>query len=133
MKIFLDTSAMMAVLNSEDIFHSAAQKTWSKLLTEEFTICSNNYVLLECYVLLQSKFGLEAVRLFTNDVLPALEVDWIDEQIHNQALSAILAANRKKLSLVDCTSFESMRNLGITQVFSFDKHFQDQGFELVPK
>ncbi len=34
----------------------------------------------------------------------------------------------KKLSLVDCVSFETMRLLGVTTAFTLDKHFKEQGF-----
>jgi predicted nucleic acid-binding protein len=34
----------------------------------------------------------------------------------------------RDLSLVDCVSFEIMRDLGIATTFSFDDHFAQQGF-----
>jgi predicted nucleic acid-binding protein len=49
----------------------------------------------------------------------------------NSAISALLAAGRRKLSLVDCTSFEIMRSLGIKTVFAFDSHFVEQGFKII--
>lgn len=70
---------------------------------------SSNYVLLETTTLLQHRFGIEAVRLFESDILPVLEVHWIDDLLHKRTMSALLAANRRALSLVDCTSFEIMR------------------------
>jgi predicted nucleic acid-binding protein len=36
------------------------------------------------------------------------------------------------LSLVDCASFEVMRLHGIRKAFAFDKHFREQGYELIP-
>jgi predicted nucleic acid-binding protein len=46
--------------------------------------------------------------------------------------SALLAANRRLLSLVDCTSFQTMRLRGISRVFTFDHHFKEYGFEVQP-
>ena len=43
-----------------------------------------------------------------------------------------LAANRRKLSLVDCSAFETMLRLSIQAVFTFDKHFSEQGFDVIP-
>jgi predicted nucleic acid-binding protein len=40
----------------------------------------------------------------------------------------ILRSKSKTLSLVDCTSFVVMRQLGLNTAFAFDKHFQLQGF-----
>lgn len=42
--------------------------------------------------------------------------------------SAVLESDRRKLSLVDCISFEVMRS--IARVFCFDPHFAEQGFEI---
>ena len=39
-----------------------------------------------------------------------------------------MAASRRKLSLVDCVSFEVMRRGKLHQVFGFDPHFEEQGF-----
>jgi predicted nucleic acid-binding protein len=46
--------------------------------------------------------------------------------------SALLTANRRQLSLVDCVSFEMMRRLGIKTAFTYDRHFSEQGFECLP-
>jgi predicted nucleic acid-binding protein len=43
-----------------------------------------------------------------------------------------LTSARRRLSLVDCTSFEVMRRLGITSAFAIDRHFVEQGFEVLP-
>jgi predicted nucleic acid-binding protein len=43
----------------------------------------------------------------------------------------LLVANRRDLSLVDCTSFEVMRRNGLEVVFTFDPHFHEQGFQVI--
>lgn len=87
---------------------------------------------VETIALLQNRFGVEAVRLFHRDVVPGLEVSWVDEQIHLQAVGAMLVANRRHINLVDCTSFEIMRRLSIPSAFALDPHFSEQGFEVIP-
>jgi predicted nucleic acid-binding protein len=49
------------------------------------------------------------------------------------ATSRFLTAHRRGLSLVDCTTFEVMRNLGLTRAFTLDPHFAEQGFEVIPE
>lgn len=61
-----------------------------------------------------------------------VRVEWIDEILHNQAAGALVATDRRGLSLVDRTSFETMRRLGIRAAFTFDRHFRESGFETVP-
>ncbi len=133
MNIFIDTSAFLAVLNASDQFHPAAKQSWGQMLTSDSALFSSNYIILETTTLLQHRFGIEAVRLFESDILPILEIAWIDEPIHKQGMSALLVANRRNLSLVDCTSFEIMRQLGLDAAFTFDPHFSEQGFGIIPE
>ena len=51
---------------------------------------------------------------------------------HRGAVQALLAADRRGLSLVDCSSFLVMRRLGLKVAFAFDEDFGHQGFETVP-
>jgi predicted nucleic acid-binding protein len=80
----------------------------------------------------QRRTGLEGLRTFVADMLPVVQVIWVDEGIHRSAQHALLVASRRDLSLVDCVSFEAMRRRGVFTAFSFDKHFSEQGFQLVP-
>jgi predicted nucleic acid-binding protein len=66
------------------------------------------------------------------DMIPLANIEWVNAETHKSGLSALLAATRRKLSLVDCVSFEIMRTLGIKTVFAFDPHFAEQGFQCIP-
>ena len=133
MRVFIDTAAFLAVLNADDQFYPLARQTWDEILSSDSTLFSSNYVILETTALLQHRFGIDAVRLFESDIIPVVEIAWVDEIIHKQAMSALLAANRRNLSLVDCTSFEIIRQVGLDSVFTFDLHFHDQGFIMIPE
>ena len=88
--------------------------------------------MVETLAFLQNRLGIEAVRAFDDAATPLLRVLWVDEGVHRQAVSAILTAKRRRLSLVDCTSFVLMRRYGLDSAFAFDDHFQEQGFKAVP-
>lgn len=131
MSIFVDTSALYAVLDADDSNHKQAKDAWTDLLNEEKTLVCTNYVLVEMFALLQHRLGMKAVRAFEVDIMPVLQVEWIDETLHHAAVAALLAVARRHLSLVDCTSFEVMRRLGLTTAFAFDRHFGEQGFKSI--
>lgn len=131
MKIFIDTSAFYALLDRDDSNHSKAKKRWTDLLTSESVLVTSNYVLVECFALIQHRLGMEAVRGFQEDIIPLINIEFIDSGIHKAAVSALLASSRRKLSLVDCVSFETMRALGLKSVFAFDQHFKEQGFDTI--
>jgi len=93
---------------------------------------TNNYILVETFALLQSRLGLQAVRRFQEDVIPIIQVEFVTPDMHRAGTAALLSAGRRDLSLVDCVSFEVMRDLGIKVVFTFDSHFKEQGFDVIP-
>jgi uncharacterized protein len=132
MNIFVDTSAFLAFLNENDLYHKQAKLAWTGILSSESALFSSNYVILETTALLQNRFGIEAVRLFEDNILPVIELIWVDEAIHKIGMDILMAMNRRNLSLVDCTSFEIIRQAKLEQVFTFDLHFSEQGFIAVP-
>ena len=131
MSAFIDTSAFFAVLDADDANHPAAKAVWTRLLQDGTTLHTTSYVLVETYALLQNRIGMEAVRAFETEVLPVLNVVWVDKGLHRLGLHSLLTAMQRALSLVDCVSFEAMRHLSLRQVFCFDQHFADQGFSIL--
>jgi predicted nucleic acid-binding protein len=129
---FTDTSALYAVLDADDEFHARAGEAWVALLSEDATLVTTNYVLVETFALVQARLGMEAVRALSDQLLPAVRTVGATEEDHRGAVQALLAADRRDLSLVDCTSFLVMRRLGLRSVFTFDADFRNQGFEVVP-
>lgn len=132
MRVFIDTSAFFALLDKDDVNHKKVKKIWADILHPENILITNNYVIVESYALIQNRLGLEAVRGFQEDLIPLINIEWIDAETHKSGVSALLAASRRKLSLVDCVSFETMRILGIKTVFAFDPDFAEQGFKCIP-
>jgi len=130
--IYVDTSAFLALLNTDDPNHEPAMQTWESLIEEEQKLVCNNYVLVESIALIQRRVGLGAVSILHNDILPFIEMDWLDEILHNAIVKSVLKANRRQLSLVDNASFDTMKRYEIQTAFTFDGHFQEQGFEVIP-
>ena len=130
--IFADTSAFYALLDGDDAEHSRALRLWKGKPPGEGSLVTTNYVVLETMALLQSRLGMPAVRVFRDAILPLVRIEWIDEVVHAQSVSAFIAADRRGLSLVDLSSFETMRRLEIRSVFTFDRHFRQYGFRTLP-
>lgn len=131
MRCFVDTSGLLAVLNRNDERHGEAAVAWQRLLTEDASLVTSSYVLVESFALCQNRLGVEAVQLLQRDAVPLLEVVWVDGIVHSAAVSALLTAGRRQLTLVDCASFEIMRRTDLTHAFAYDAHFAEQGFVLV--
>lgn len=110
----------------------APKGVWEGLIADEAALICTSYVLVEMFALLQSRLGLTAVRAFQEAVVALLQVEWVEAQRHQRSVAALLIANRRQLSLVDCASIDAMRLAGLTTVFAFDRHFAEQGFPCLP-
>jgi predicted nucleic acid-binding protein len=96
-------------------------------------LVTSNYVPVETFALLQGRLGLEAVRGFQEDVVSIVQVEFVTPEMHRAGTAALLSAGRRGLSLVDCVSLELMRDSGVKVAFAFYSHFQEQGFDVIPK
>jgi predicted nucleic acid-binding protein len=130
--ILIDTSALLGILDSDQEIHEAAAKCWFELLDGGQDLVITSYIQLETCALVQNRLGIEALRGFHLNLAPLLKIEWLTFENHNKVMEALLVASRRQLSLVDCASFETMRRLGIQKVFTFDQHFADQGFQVLP-
>lgn len=132
MTVFVDTSALVALLDSSEERHQATARAWTTLMQEDASLVTSSYVMVETYALTQRKLGLDAVRVLTADFLPLITVDWVDEFVHGAGLASLLTANRRDLSLVDCVSFEIMRRRDLTRALALDSDFSKQGYIVLP-
>lgn len=132
MTVFVDTSAILAALNEADQDHHRIGSALRDLIESEGSLLTTSYILVESLALLQRRLGMEAVRTFERDIIPLLDVHWIDAEVHWTAMASFLAVSRRHLSFVDCVSFESMRRRGLTRALALDGDFAEHGFEQIP-
>ncbi len=132
--VLVDTSALLAFLNIEDENHARAVADWSRLLDglelDELSGVTHYGVVLEASALVQRRFGMEATRELHDGLLATLRLEWVDEALHTRAVTAMLAAGHRRVSLVDWTSFELMKAKGIRYALAFDSDFEQRGFGL---
>ena len=67
---------------------------------------------------------------FQAQIVPLLEVVWVDAEWHARALRRLFTIGKKDVSLVDCLSFEVTEARNLRTVFSFEKRFEQNGFPL---
>lgn len=127
-QVFVDTSAVLALLNQKDELHPRARNAFEALRAAGAGLVTTSYVLVEIYALLGRRMGPAAVRACRSDLAPLLEVVWVDEQLHEEALDLLLDRKERGLSLVDAASFVVMRRLHLERAFAFDRHFEAEGF-----
>jgi len=126
--VFVDTSALFALLDAEDAGHDLAFPAWSRGIDECAGFVTTNYVLVETISVVQRRLGFDAVRILIDEMLPMIDTLWVTDADHAAAMNALLAAGRRHLSLVDCVSFTVMRRLDIREYLGLDPHFEELGF-----
>src|SRR5665647_3883272 len=121
MSVFIDTSAFIALIDSNDEFHSAAANLFKETVESDEKFFTSNYVLLETIFLMQREIGLPAVNDFRKFMLPLVNIIWVDEKINNDCLNNLISAEKRKISLTDYSSFYILDSFKIGTVFTFDK------------
>lgn len=129
MTVFVDTSALYALLSGDDPMHQRAAETFRSLGATD--LVTHNYVVVECCALVHRRLGPSAARDLVRDLLAPVDLVWIDEPIHRVASATFLSSGAAGPSLVDCASFEVMRLRTIQTAFAFDRHFADAGFDVL--
>lgn len=128
MTTFVDTSAFIAFLDAEDPSHAGCRRAWTAAASDGDGLVASDYVVVETLAVAQRRWGLGAVRTLVQEFLPLVEVLGVTTEDHDAALTMLLAADRRRLSLVDCVSFTVMRRQGIRFYLGSDPHFEEQGF-----
>ena len=131
MSVFFDTCAFIALINYDDDFHSLASDLFTKAAHTDEKFFTSNYVILETVFLLQRELGLAAVNDFSKLLLPIINVICVDEKIHSNSLNNLMAAQKRKISLTDYSSFYIIDSYKIEMVFTFDKHFKEKDYKIL--
>ncbi len=130
MSVFVDTSAFYALVDADDDKHARAVATWQALADENEPVLTHNLVLVESIALVQARMGIRALL----DLVPFLnsaDITWIGPTEHDAVLAALIASRRQPISFIDHASFHVMRRDGVRRAFAYDRHFTQEGFEVV--
>jgi len=136
MKIFLDTSALIAYYNVDDRYHAEASETMKRIERGETPLTrfyTTDYILDETLTFIECVLGMHELAVEVGEALqtsPFTTIIRIDEEIFSEAWS--IFRESRGYSFTDCTSFTVMKKYGIPIAFTFDRHFRDEGFQTIP-
>ena len=133
--IFIDTGAWFALEDANDRHHAAATTIRARISKGEYGgVVTSDHVLDETLTHLALKGGVAAAGSFLDRLrgTTSVQVLWIGEDLFWKATDLLRSRGDKEWSFTDCTSFVAMEALGIRTAFSFDRHFAQAGFEVVP-
>lgn len=127
--VFVDTSAIAAVMNKTDQHHQAAIRAYTRIVKEGYSAVLTNYVIAETHaLLLNTTHNIGLGLQWLNDVA---YIDFTvvrpskDEE--EKALQLLNRYQDKQWSFVDAVSFVIMEKFNIPHYFSFDDDFRQTG------
>ncbi|MEA5620991.1 PIN domain-containing protein [Cronbergia sp. UHCC 0137] len=126
--MLLDTSGLLCFLHQDEAQHKTAVGLISNY---NGLFITHNYVLAELIALaLVRRFPRSTVLMYSLELMenPNVEMIWVDEILHREAMDLLLVRQDKTYSLCDAISFVLMRKKGIQEALTTDKHFEQEGF-----
>lgn len=127
-RIFVDASFVIALINQRDQYHQKALALSHKV--EYYPMLITDAILLEIGNGLVRGYKQQAIEIIEY-YLTADEVEVINlnYNLFKKALDFYKTHKDKDWGIVDCLSFVVMKEAGIEQVLTFDKHFLQAGFQ----
>jgi len=130
-RVFLDTNGWLALLNEDEPLHRAADEKFRRLGHARHEVILTDWIIAEtgnCLArsTLRAEF-VEAVRRFTAS--PNFNIITVSEPLRERALDLYAQRPDKAWGLVDCASFVVMKDEGIADAFTTDRHFEQAGFK----
>ena len=137
MRLFLDTSALAAIEDLDDLNHENAIAFREEIRlgkTPFRSLYTSNYVIDETLTLLRVHCGHSVAVEFRKalEASKLVNVLWVTESLEKAAWQIFQKYTDKTYSFTDCNSFALMESQAIRNAFTFDQHFSQHGFTIVP-
>lgn len=134
-RVFIDTSAWIALFLFSDQNHLEAVEIFEKIEGEYAAIFTSNYVFDETVTFMMRRAGQKAAVEVGDAILGSqlVKVEFVSFDQFYASWDSFKKYDDKEFSFTDVTSFQIMHELNIRRAFSFDRHFEQAGFERIVK
>ena len=125
--MLLDTSGLLCLVHRDEPQHLVARQSYERSAGGLI----HNYILDEFVALAQARKLKRDIALGYSEAWlnsSKVELVWIDERLHRSGLKLLQARTDKTYSLCDAVSFVIMRERGMREALTTDKHFEQEGF-----
>ena len=132
MKVFVDTSAWLALNDKSDQYHHKALSKSSEIKEQKIGLVTSEYIFDESIILIRYRISHQAAVDFGDSLLASCIIEIIDitDADRWRAWTLFKRYGDKELSFTDCTSFALMERMKLKKAFTFDEHFKKVGFNI---
>lgn len=132
--IFIDSDAYLALSLARDSHHKRANELFLEIKRRGEEYMTSWEVVDEVATKL-SRFASHKQSLAFLEILftSNIHIEYVLPELSDQIHSLFVKQSSKKVSLTDCANMVIARRLGITIFFSFDHHYEQNGFTLLAK
>jgi predicted nucleic acid-binding protein len=127
--IFVDTDALIGLINPDDALHSRATELYEQIDTPRLTILPET--LGEFATLVTIRLGRVTAQHLVETIADSHTIITIDERAVRRAIELYLQQTSKENSLNDCYVMSASELYNAECIFSFDKGYIQNGFELL--
>ncbi len=122
---FVDSSAIVAMVDANDKTHGAAVSAYAELLQQGYKLFTTNHVIAETVDLLVAGVGPDIARRWLRD--HRLPIYHADEQDERRAKALVISSRSPRgLSYIDAVSLVVMEKFGVADAFAVDPHFLNE-------
>jgi predicted nucleic acid-binding protein len=131
--VFADTFYWVAVSNKRDDWHDRVQQ-YAETLKQAHLVTPDEVLVevLTFFAAYDARRRQKTVEI-VQEILGSSRVQVVPQSRESFLAGLELYKNRsdKEYSLTDCISMQVMRQLGITEVLTRDRHFTQEGFTIL--
>ena len=129
-EVFLDTGYVIALAVAQDQHHSRARELAGQIRSEGLHVVTTRAMAVEIgnYLSRPDRRGSAIEHLDAIERSSAAEVIPLTEDLYRRGFALYRERPDKEWSLTDCISFVVMRERGITDALTADRHFEQAGF-----
>lgn len=134
MKIFLDTSVLIALFVEKDVWHKKCIEKYKEYKNQRSIFFTNLFVLSELYTRILYDYGKEALKVVINKVAKLqtadkLRIFQIDAGIFRNSEEVMVKFSEHKLSFTDSSIYELGKTFKFDEIFTLDKGFKKVGLK----
>ncbi|MBI3559164.1 type II toxin-antitoxin system VapC family toxin [Candidatus Gottesmanbacteria bacterium] len=136
-KIFVDSSAWIALSSEDDKNYRRITDFFSKIISDGAVFFTSNDVIDETVTRLVYDIGFRQTQKFIEEIKAnvrkkSLVQFWTDEQIQEEAFAILKKYHDHKLSMTDATTVAIMKRFRLDAVLTLDSDFKKIGLPSVP-